>query len=117
MSAATSTTMEASACTTMEASAAPHSVRAAKAASSVEASVTRETAMLGMPRPVVGAVIKVIIVVSLMMLPFTKASLITKVLAVAPIAKVGPIAKVTEVIKIVVEVAEEENRSKAHVKR
>jgi hypothetical protein len=60
-----------------------------------------------MARSVVDAVIDLIVVVPLM-LPTT----------VPPIRKVVPIAKMTEVsIKIMVEVAEEENRREAHVKR
>jgi hypothetical protein len=104
---------------TMKASAA-HSVRAARADSSMEATMssvgasaslespgtttaalTGEAAAAGMARPVVGAVIEVIVVVSFMTLPIT----------VPPIAKavpiVVPIVKVTKVIKIMVEVAEE----------
>jgi hypothetical protein len=80
---------------------------------------TVEAAVVGMARPVVGAVIEVIVVVTLM-LSITTVSSIAKVLpiAVAPIAKVVPVAKVTKVsIKIMVEVAEEENRREAHLKR
>jgi hypothetical protein len=83
---------------------------------------TVEAAVVGMARPVIGAVIEVIVVVTFMMLPITTVPPIAKVLpitvppvAVPPIAVV-PIAKVMKVsIKIMV--AEEENRRKAHVKR
>ncbi len=114
---------------------ASHSVRGARAASSVEAAVsavdafasmessattavlTGEAAVAGMRRPVVDAVIQVFVVVSFMMLPITKVPPIAKVVPiVVPVAKVVPIV-VTEVIKIMVEVAEEENRREAHVKR
>jgi hypothetical protein len=71
--------------------------------------LTGEAAVPGVPRPAVDAVIDVLIVVSFMMLPITK---------VLRIAKVVPIAIVTKVsIKIMVEVAEEQNRRVAHVKR
>ena len=66
-----------------------------------------------MGRPVVNAVIEVIVVVSFMMLPITKAPPVT----VSSIRKVIPIAKMTKVsIKIMVEVTGEENRREAHVK-
>ena len=79
---------------------------------------TGEAAVVGMARPVVHAVIDVIVVMSFMMLPITKVLPIT----VPPVGKVVPIvvpiAKMTEVsIKIVVEVTEEENGREAHVKR
>jgi len=75
---------------------------------------TGEAAVVGMARPVVHAVIEVIVVMSFMMVRITKVLPIT----VLPIGKVVPIAKMTEVsIKIVVEVAEEENGREAHVKR
>ena len=127
-------------------------VRADGAASSMEAfasmeshagarrhyTTTVEAAVVGMAKPVVGAVIEVIVVVSFMMLRITTVAPIAKVVPtivtiVAPVAKmvstivppvgkvipiVAPIAKVTKVsIKIMVEVAEEENRREAHVKR
>ncbi len=99
---------------------ATHSVRATRADSSMEATVssvyafasmespgtttavlTGEAAVVGMARPVVDAVIDVFVVVSFVMPPIT----------VPPIAKavpiVVPIAKVMKVIKIMVEVAEE----------
>jgi hypothetical protein len=86
--------------------------------SATTAVLTGEAAVAGMPRPVVDAVIEVLVVVSFMMLPIAKVSPIAKVVPiVVPVAKVVPIAKVTEVIKIMVEVAEEENRREAHVKR
>jgi hypothetical protein len=67
-----------------------------------------------MTRPVVGAVIEVIVVVSFMMLPITKAPPVT----VSSIRKVVPIAKMTKVsIKIMVEMTEEEDWREAHVKR
>jgi hypothetical protein len=67
----------------------------------------------GTARSVVDAVIYVIVVVRLM-IPTSKASPIT----MSAIGKVVSIAKMTKVsIKIVVEMAEEENRCKAHVKR
>ena len=67
-----------------------------------------------MTGPVVDAVIEVIIVVSFMMLPITKAPPVT----VSYIGKVVPIAKMTKVsIKIMVEMTEEEDRREAHVKR
>jgi len=71
-----------------------------------------------MARPVVSAVIEVIVIVIFVMLPLTKVLPIT----VPPIGKVVPIvvpiAKMTKVsIKIVVEVAEEEKRRETHVKR
>ena len=83
-----------------------HSVRAAssmEAFASVgspetTAAMTRESAVIGMARPVVEAVIEVFVVVSFMTLP--------------PIAKAMKVA-----IKMMVEVAEEENRRKAHRKR
>jgi hypothetical protein len=60
-----------------------------------------------MARSVIDAVIDLIVVVPLK--PPT---------TVPPICKLVPIAKMTEVsIKIMVEVAEEENRREAHVKR
>jgi len=114
----------------MKASAA-HSVRAARADSSMEATMssvgafasvesrattaalTGEAAVAGMARPVVGAVIEVIVIASFMMLPITKAPPIARVLPItmAPIAKVLPIVvpvAMTKVsIKIMVEVAEE----------
>ena len=66
-----------------------------------------------MARPVVGAMIEVIVVMGFMMLPITKVPPIGKVVPI-----VVPIAKMTKVsIKIVVEMAEEENRREAHVKR
>jgi hypothetical protein len=67
---------------------------------------TVEAAVVGMARPVVGAVIEVIVVVSFMMLPITTVPPIAKVLPitvlptvkvipiVVPIATVPPIAKV-----------------------
>jgi len=87
---------------------------------------TVEAAVAGMARPVIGAVIEVIVVVSFMMLPITTVPPIARVVpitvppvTVLPIAVVPivvPIAKVMKVsIKIMV--AEEENRRKAHVKR
>jgi hypothetical protein len=83
---------------------------------------TVEAAVVGMARPVIGAVIEVIVVVSFMMLPITTVPPIARVvpITVPPVAKVVPIvvpiAKVMKVsIKIMV--AEEENRRKAHVKR
>jgi hypothetical protein len=136
---------------------ASHSVRADRAASSMEAFATMssveafasmeshvgtrrhytstvEAAVFGMARPVVGAVTEVIVVVSFMMLRITTVAPIAKVVPtivtivapvakmvstiVPPVGKVIPIAKVTKVsIKIMVEVAEEEKRRKAHVKR
>jgi hypothetical protein len=67
-----------------------------------------------MTRPVVDAVIEVIVVVSFMMLPITKAPPVT----VSSIRKVVPIPKMTKVsIKIMVEMTEEEDRGEAHVKR
>ena len=74
--------------------------------------LTGEAAVAGMPKPAVGAVIEVIVVVSLMMLPITRVLPIAKVVPI-----VVPIVKVTKVIKIMVEVAEEHNRREAHVKR
>jgi hypothetical protein len=100
--------------------------------------LTGEAAVVGMARPVVGAVIEVVVVVSFMMLSITVAPIAkvlpTIVTIVAPIAKVVPtivppvgkvlaitvlpITKVTKVsVKIMVAVAEEEKRRKAHVKR
>jgi hypothetical protein len=87
---------------------------------------TVEAAVVGMARPVVGAVIEVIVVVSFMMLPITTVPPIAKVLpitvppisvlSIAVVPIVVPIAKVMKVsIKIMV--AEEENRREAHVKR
>jgi len=86
---------------------------------------TVEAAVVGMARPVVGAVIEVIVVVSFMMLPITTVLPITvapvaKVVPItmSPIGQVVPIVKVTKVsIKIMVEVAEEEKRREANVKR
>jgi hypothetical protein len=96
---------------------------------------TVEAAVVGMARPVVGAVIEVIVVMSFMMLPITTVlpitvapiaivPPITKVVPItrSPIGKVVPIVvpivKVTKVsIKIMVEVAEEEKRREANVKR
>lgn len=94
---------------------ASHSVRAARADSSMEATMssvgafasmesrattavlTGEAAVAGVARPVVDAVIDVFVVVSFMMLPIAKA-----------VPVVVPIAMVTKVsIKIMVEVAEE----------
>jgi hypothetical protein len=73
-----------------------------------------EAAVVGMARPVVGAVIEVIVVVSFLMHPITTVPSLAKVLPITML----PIAKVTKVsIKIMVAVAEEENRRKAHVKR
>jgi hypothetical protein len=71
-----------------------------------------------MARPVVGAVIEVIVVVSFMMLPITKVPPITAP-TIGKVIPIGaPIAKMTKVsIKIMVEMTEEENRRKAHVKR
>ena len=80
---------------------------------------TGEPAVLGMPRPVVDAVIEVVVVVSFMMVAITTVPPIAKVLlitvlpiAMPPIGKVVsiavPIATVTKVsIKIMVAVAEE----------
>jgi hypothetical protein len=84
-----------------------------------------KAAVVGMGRPVVDTVIEVIVVVSFVMLSITTVPPIAKVLPVnvPPIGKmlpiaVAPIAKVTKVsIKIMVAVAEEENRCEAHVKR
>jgi hypothetical protein len=98
---------------------------------------TVEAAVLRMARPVVGAVIEVIVVVSFMLPAITTAAHITAVSSittvppiakvvptiVAPVGKVPPItmlpiAKVTKVtIKIMVTVAKEEKRREAHVKR
>jgi hypothetical protein len=67
--------------------------------------------VVGTARPVVGAVIEVIVVMGFMMLPISK---------VPSIGKVIPTAKMTKVsIKVVVEMiaAEEKNRREAHVKR
>jgi hypothetical protein len=103
---------------------------------------TVEAAVAGMARPVVGAVIEVIVVVSFLMPPISTVPPITivppvgrvlptivppvgrvlptivpPVAAMLPITVV-PIAKVIKVsIKIMVEVAEEEERREAHVKR
>jgi hypothetical protein len=76
--------------------------------------LTGEAAVVGMARPVVGAVIEVVVVVSFMMLSITVAP-IAKVLPtiVPPVGKVLaitvlPITKVTKVsVKIMVAVAEE----------
>jgi len=80
---------------------------------------TVEAAVVGMARPVVGAVIEVIVVVSFMMLPITTVLPITvaPVAKVVPITKMIPIAKVTEIIKIMVEVPEENDRCNPHFKR
>lgn len=73
---------------------------------------TGEAAVVGMARPVVGAVIELIVVMSFMMLPITKVPPIAMIpITMPPIGKVVPIvvpvAKMTKVsIKIVVEVAE-----------
>ena len=102
---------------------APHCVSATKASPSPEALLsaeafgsmkTTEAAVAGMARPVVDTVVEVIVVVSLMMLPFTKTASIAKVV---PITKMIPIAKVTEIIKIIVEVPEEHDRCNPHFKR
>ena len=100
---------------------ASHSVRADRTASAVESfastespvgarrryTTTGDAAVVGMARPSVGAVIDVIEVVTFITPPIGK---------VVPI--VVPIAKMAKVsIEIVVEVAEEENRREAHVKR
>src|SRR5882762_11004475 len=146
MTAASTTSMTAA--STRNAAPSPRSVRADRAASSMEAfattssveafasmeshagarrhyTTTVEAAVVGMARPVVGAVIEVIVVVSFMMLPFTTVLPITvapvaKVVPItmSPIGQVVPIVKVTKVsIKIMVEVAEEEKRREANVKR
>jgi hypothetical protein len=100
---------------------------------------TVEAAVLRMARPVVGAVIEVIVVVSFMLPAITTAAPIARVVPtivtivasiaevvptiVTPVGKVPPItmlpiAKVTKVtIKIMVAVAKEEKRREAHVKR
>jgi hypothetical protein len=80
---------------------------------------TVEAAVVGMARPVVRAVIEVIVVVGFMILPITTVPPVAVVpITVSPIGKVVPIAKVMKVsIKIVVEVAEEEKRRETHVKR
>jgi hypothetical protein len=83
-----------------------------------------KAAVVGMARPVVDAMIDVVVVVSFMMLTITMPP-VGKVfpITVPPIAKALPVTvlptvKVTKVsIKIMVAVAEEENRRKAHVKR
>jgi hypothetical protein len=78
-----------------------------------------EAAVVGMARPVVGAVIEVIVVVSFLMPPISTVlpTIVSPVATMLPIAVV-PIAKVIKVsIKIMVEVAEEEKRREAHVKR
>jgi hypothetical protein len=87
--------------------------------------LTGEAAVVGMARPVVGAVIEVVVVVSFMMLSITTVAPIAKVVPtiVPPVGKVLaitvlPVTKVTKVsVKIMVAVAEEEKRRKAHVKR
>jgi hypothetical protein len=84
-----------------------------------------KAAVVGMARPVVDAMIDVVVVVSFMMLTITTMPPVGKVfpITVPPIAKALPVTvlptvKVTKVsIKIMVAVAEEENRRKAHVKR
>jgi len=90
---------------------------------------TVEAAVVGIARPAVGAVIEVIVVVSFMMLSITTVLPITVApiaivppITMSPIGKVVPvvvpIVKVTKVsIKIMVEVAEEEKRREANVKR
>ena len=71
-----------------------------------------------MTRPVVDAVIEVIVVVSFMMLPISKAPPVTVPSIGKVIPIVLPIAKMTKVsIKIMVEMTEEEDRGEAHVKR
>jgi len=63
--------------------------------------------------------IDMVVVVTFMML-FGKVPCITKpapIAKVSPVGKVVPIAKVTKVVKIVMEVAEENKRREAHVKR
>ena len=83
----------------MEAFATMSSVRAFASMESPKTTsvLTYESAVFGMARPVVEAVIDVIVVVSFMTLPIAKAMEVA--------------------IKMMVEVAEEENRSKAHRKR
>jgi hypothetical protein len=98
-----STTMKAFAA--MKASATMGAFATAKAF----ATAVAHAAVAGMVRPVVGAVIEVVVVVSFMTLPTTK---VTPIAKVPPIAKVTPVTvlstfKVTKVIKIMVEVAKE----------
>ena len=85
------------------------SATVALATAIAHAAVAR-AAVAGMVRPVVGAVIEVVVVVSFMMLPTTKAPLITKVTSVTVLSTF----KVTKVIKIMVEVAKEAKGSKAN---
>src|SRR5882762_2432281 len=75
------------------------------------ATAVAHAAAAGMVRPMVGAVIDVVVVVSLTTLPTTKVP--------PPITKVTPVTalstfKVTKVVKIMVEVAKEAKRSKAN---
>jgi hypothetical protein len=72
---------------------------------------TDESAVDGVPRPVVNAVIiDVVVVVGFVMLPTRKMS------AIAKVAPVGEVLSVTKIIKIMVEVAEESERRKTHKK-
>jgi len=63
--------------------------------------------------------VDMVVVVTFMMVP-RKVPCITKpapIAKVSPVGKVVSIAKVTKVVKIVMEVAEENKRREAHVKR
>jgi len=101
--------------TTVKSSSAMESFAAMKSFTTMESAVshlraTDESAVNGVPRPVVNAVIDVVIVVSFMMLPTRKMS---------PIAKASPVSKVlpvTKIVKIMVEMAEESERCEAHKK-
>src|SRR6267378_2234817 len=98
---------------TVKASTTMGAFAAMKAFATMKASATivAHAAAAGMVRPMVGAVIEVVVVVSLTTLPTTKVP--------PPITKVTPVTalstfKVTKVIKIMVEVAKEAKRSKAN---
>ena len=100
---------------TMKASATMGAFATAKAF----ATAVAHAAVAGMVRPMVGAVIEVVVVVSFMMPPFTTVPPIAKVppIAEVPPAAVLPTFKMTKVIKIMVEVAKEAKGSKANEER
>ena len=127
MASTTAATMKTSPATTVKSSSATmgsSSTAAAESFASMESPVCHlcaagESAVNGMPGSTVDAMVDMIVVVTFMMLPgnvpcITKPAPIAKV---SPIGKVIPIAKVTKVVKIVMEVAEENKRREAHVKR
>src|SRR5712671_3307062 len=127
MASTTAATMKPSPATTVKSSSAPmgsSSTAAAESFASMKSSVGHlctagESAVNGTPGSSVDAMVDMIVVVTFMMLP-GKVPCVTKpapIVKVPPVGKVVPIAKVTKVVKIVMEVAEENKRREAHVKR